>query len=79
MTDEDALAILRERRGTMYDPLVVDVFTANYKRIMPIEEAAAHPATKAVGGARETAPAPAAETQETDGSIRYPTAPSTKC
>jgi putative methionine-R-sulfoxide reductase with GAF domain len=42
----------------MYDPLVVDVFTANYKRIMPVEEAAAHPAAKAVGGAREAAPPP---------------------
>jgi putative nucleotidyltransferase with HDIG domain len=66
MTDEDALAILRERRGTMYDPLVVDVFAANYKRIMPVEEAAAHPAAKAIGGARETAPAPA-EPQAADG------------
>ena len=32
MTDEEALAILRERRGTMYDPLVVDVFSAAYRR-----------------------------------------------
>ena len=55
MTDEDALRILLERRGTMYDPLVVDVFTAKYKEIMPAEEPAAHPATRAVGGARETA------------------------
>ena len=52
MTDEEALAILHERRGTMYDPLVVDVFSASYRRIMPVEEAAAHPAAKAVGGAR---------------------------
>ena len=59
MTDEDALAILHERRGTMYDPLVVDVFSANYKRIMPVESEAAHPAAKAVGGARESATAPA--------------------
>ena len=63
MTDEAALAILHERRGTMYDPLVVDVFTASYKRFMPVETEAAHPAAKAVGGAREStatlAPAPA--------------------
>jgi putative methionine-R-sulfoxide reductase with GAF domain len=58
MTDEDALAILRERRGTMYDPLVVDVFSASYKRFMPVETEAAHPAAKAVGGARESTPAP---------------------
>jgi len=61
MTDEDALAILRERRGTMYDPLVVDVFAANYKRIMPVEEAVTHPAARAVGGAREAAPVSDAE------------------
>ncbi len=67
MRDEEALAILRERRGTMYDPLVVDVFSANYKRIMPADEAAAHPATKAVGGARQAAPASATESQEIDG------------
>ena len=67
MTDEEALAILHERRGTMYDPLVVDVFAANYKRIMPGEDAAAHPAAKAVGGARETAPTPPADLQEADG------------
>jgi putative nucleotidyltransferase with HDIG domain len=67
MTDEEALAILHERRGTMYDPLVVDVFAANYKRIMPGEDAAAQPAAKAVGGARETAPAPPADLQAADG------------
>lgn len=55
MTDEEALRILHDRRGTMYDPLVIDVFTARYKEIMPAEETAAHPATRAVGGAREAA------------------------
>ena len=59
MTDEDALAILHERRGTMYDPLVVDVFSASYRRIMPVEDASARiPAARAVGGARQAAPAP---------------------
>lgn len=52
MTDEAALAILHERRGTMYDPLVVDTFCASYTRIMPTEESPAHPAARAVGGAR---------------------------
>jgi putative nucleotidyltransferase with HDIG domain len=67
MTDEEALRILHERRGTMYDPLVVDVFTAAYKRIMPEEEQAAHPASRAVGGARvEAAPAAAAVEGEPD-------------
>jgi putative nucleotidyltransferase with HDIG domain len=58
MTDEDALRILHERRGSMYDPLIVDVFSARYRQIMPGEEATAHPAARAVGGARETAPPP---------------------
>src|SRR4051812_37886069 len=64
MTDEAALAILRDRRGTMYDPLVVDVFAAHYRRIMPAEEAVAHPAARAVGGARDAAPVPAPEAAE---------------
>ena len=60
MPDEEALRILQERRGTMYDPLVVDTFTAVYRRIMPAEEEPAHPAFRAVGGARHAAaPAPA--------------------
>jgi len=33
MTDQAALAILRERRGTMYDPQVVDTFVAVYREI----------------------------------------------
>src|SRR5205823_6743364 len=33
MTDEQALTILCDRRGTMYDPLVVDTFTENYRQI----------------------------------------------
>jgi putative nucleotidyltransferase with HDIG domain len=52
MTDEQALQILRERRGSMYDPAVVDAFLADYKRIMPESSAEPHPATRAIGGAR---------------------------
>jgi hypothetical protein len=52
MTDEQALAILQDRRGVMYDPAVVDVFIADYKRIMPESSAAPHPATRAIGDAR---------------------------
>jgi putative nucleotidyltransferase with HDIG domain len=51
MTDAQALQILMERRGTMYDPAVIDAFVASYARIMP-QETAMHPAAKAVGGAR---------------------------
>jgi hypothetical protein len=60
MTDEAALEILRERRGTMYDPLIVDLFSSNHHRIMPVEETTTHPAARAVGGAREITPSPAA-------------------
>ena len=52
MTDAQALAILKDRRGTMYDPAVVDAFLADYKRIMPESSAEPHPATRAIGGAR---------------------------
>jgi putative nucleotidyltransferase with HDIG domain len=54
MTDEDALRIIVERRGTMYDPVVVDAFMASYTRIMPPSDEVAHPVARAVGGARET-------------------------
>jgi putative nucleotidyltransferase with HDIG domain len=37
MTDETAMAILLERKGSMYDPLVVDTFLAVYREIMPRE------------------------------------------
>ena len=52
MTDAQALTILQERRGTMYDPAVVDAFIANHKRIMPESSAPPHPATRAIGDAR---------------------------
>jgi putative nucleotidyltransferase with HDIG domain len=35
LTVRDALKILMERRGTMYDPLVVDTFTRVYAHIVP--------------------------------------------
>ena len=52
MSDEQALAILRERRGVMYDPAVVDTFIADYKRIMPDSASEPHPASRAIGDAR---------------------------
>lgn len=69
MTDEDALRIVMDRRGTMYDPLVVDTFTRAYQRIMPAGAGAAHPVARAIGEARARAasnplpkaPAPAPE------------------
>ena len=35
LSDEDAFAIIRERRATMYDPLVVDTFVRVYSEIAP--------------------------------------------
>jgi putative nucleotidyltransferase with HDIG domain len=58
MTDEAAVAILVERRGTMYDAAIVDTFIAAHARLMP-SETPIHPAAKAVGGARAR-PVPAA-------------------
>jgi putative nucleotidyltransferase with HDIG domain len=52
MTDAQALAILQDRRGVMYDPAVVDTFVADYAGIMPAYNAAPHPATRAIGDAR---------------------------
>lgn len=52
MTDEQALGIITERRGTMYDPLVVDRFVASYREIMPAPETAPHPVARVIGDAR---------------------------
>src|SRR6266850_6576723 len=35
LSDDEALAILAERRGTMYDPLIVDTFVAVHREIAP--------------------------------------------
>ena len=52
LTDEQALAIVRERRGTMYDPIVVDTFTSACDRIMPPTADTLHPAARVIGAAR---------------------------
>ncbi len=41
LADKDALRILTERRGTMYDPLVVDTFTKVYSEFVPTTMVAA--------------------------------------
>jgi len=43
MTEPDALRIILERRGTQYDPVVVDAFAACYQRIMPPRDVALRP------------------------------------
>lgn len=40
LSPEEAFAVLRERRGVMYDPLVVDTFIDAYDEIAPIAMAA---------------------------------------
>lgn len=63
MTDREALDIVLARRGTMYDPLVVDTFVRCYAEVMPSQEEGIHPAARAVGGVRNqpiAAPAAAA-------------------
>src|SRR5579872_1784178 len=52
MSDEQALAIIVERRGTMYDPAIVDTFVAAHQRIMPAADSTPHPAARAIGEAR---------------------------
>jgi putative nucleotidyltransferase with HDIG domain len=61
MTDDAAIAILRERKGTMYDARIVDVFIEAHARLMPTETPM-HPATRAVGGARSRERVTAIET-----------------
>ena len=56
MTNADALAILVERRGTMYDPAIVDTFVRNYERIMPAPESNPHPVARTLGDARTPRP-----------------------
>jgi len=56
LSDDDALAILRERRGVMYDPLVVDTFVRVYKTIGPGE---LEPADVHAGAIRDIANATA--------------------
>jgi putative nucleotidyltransferase with HDIG domain len=54
MSEEDALKIVTDRSGTMYDPGIVDAFVKSYRRIMPSPEAL-HPIARAVGAARAMA------------------------
>ena len=52
MTDAEAIAIVRDRRGSMYDPAIVDAFLADYARFMPATDSRPHPASRAIGDAR---------------------------
>lgn len=52
MTEAQALQIIVERRGTMYDPAIVDAFVAAHERIMPASDPTPHPVARAIGEAR---------------------------
>ncbi len=71
MSNEEAIRILLERRGRMYDPAIVDAFVLAHERLMPAE-APMHPAARAVGGARAhgriAPPEPAASVSTADSS-----------
>jgi putative nucleotidyltransferase with HDIG domain len=56
MTNEAALAILLERRGTMYDPAIVDTFVRTYQRLMPPGDSGQHPVSRTLGEARAPRP-----------------------
>jgi putative nucleotidyltransferase with HDIG domain len=43
LSDRDALKILADRRGIMYDPLIVDVFTRVHTEIAPMETQSVEP------------------------------------
>lgn len=64
LSDADAIAILLERRGSMYDPLVVDTFIRVYKDIAPPDTLTTdqHTAHKSPRGT-------AARHTETDGAL----------
>src|SRR5262249_14941946 len=57
LSDEDAIDILIERRGTMYDPLVVDTFIRVHAEIAPEAIPAGPPryALSEIGGSTQSA------------------------
>ena len=51
LATEEAFDILRQRRGNMYDPLVVDTFIASYEELAPIATEAGLQARSLIGEA----------------------------
>jgi putative nucleotidyltransferase with HDIG domain len=69
LTADEAFGILQERRGTMYDPLVVDTFIRSYAEISPLaaragEEARTIFASEAVDGTVDIAARPLRKIRE---------------
>jgi len=56
---EEAFEILRQRRGTMYDPLVVDTFIESYAEMAPLADAAGQQARTLVNAREEVGKASA--------------------
>jgi putative nucleotidyltransferase with HDIG domain len=50
LSTEEAFSILRDRRGTMYDPLIVDTFIGAYPEIAPIAAQAGEQAKSIIDG-----------------------------
>ena len=77
MSDDEALAIIIERRGTMYDPVVVDTFVRSYREVMPPAAASLHPVAQAIDDARKnvavagTAPVAATDMPVTDEVLAF--------
>ncbi|HEY7789229.1 MAG TPA: HD domain-containing phosphohydrolase [Vicinamibacterales bacterium] len=65
MSDEEAIAILQDRRGSMYDPLVVDTFVSAYKEIVAEGQEPDHgePVVPAAMPATAAAPSTTSELQ----------------
>jgi len=62
LTDDDALAILRERRGSMYDPLIVDAFVRVHKEIAP-EQQSSDPSRRSLGEITSSSHLPSARVE----------------
>jgi putative nucleotidyltransferase with HDIG domain len=54
LSNDEAFAILRQRRGSMYDPLVVDTFISSYELIAPTAILAGQQATSIMSGLETT-------------------------
>jgi putative nucleotidyltransferase with HDIG domain len=71
MSDADALAILLQRRGVMYDPLVVDAFTTNWERLTAVDQAAA-PAELHAASRQRLQPLPTPRLEEVSSQLLEP-------
>ncbi len=56
LSDDDALEVIRERSGTMYDPLVVDAFLNLYKRLREMDRSAGRSSERRLEGGTSLRP-----------------------